>query len=123
MAGKTRQQQIEAMLAENPDDAELHYMLAMEHAGCGDDEGAVRCFRRLFAVAPDHAAAYHQAGRSLHRLGRPVEASEVLLQGIAAARKKNDDHAAAEMTELLNHLSDCFPEAPRWRPWFRARSV
>jgi Flp pilus assembly protein TadD len=106
MAGKTRQQQIEAMLVENPDDAELHYMLAMEHAGRGDDEGAVSCFRRLFEVAPDHAAAYHQAGRALHRLGRPDEAREVLLQGIAAARKKNDDHAAAEMTELLDHLSD-----------------
>jgi thioredoxin-like negative regulator of GroEL len=106
MAGKTRQHQIEAMLTENPDDAELHYMLAMEHAGQGDDEGAVRCFRSLFGVAPDHASGYHQAGRVLHRLGRPEEAREVLLQGIAAARKNNDDHAAAEMTELLNHLSD-----------------
>lgn len=106
MAGKTRQQQIEEMLDQDPDDAELHYMLAMEHAGRGDDEGAVRCFRRLFAVAPEHIAAYHQAGRALHRLGKIDEARDVLQRGIAAARKKNDDHAAGEMAELLTHLSD-----------------
>jgi len=106
MAAKNRQQQIEEMLAQDPDDAELHYMLAMEHAGRGDDEGAVLCFRRLFAVAPDHVAAYHQAGRSLHRLGRSDEAGDVLRQGIAVAHKKNDEHAAGEMAELLNHLAD-----------------
>ncbi len=104
MAGKTRQQQIEEMLAQDPNDAELHYMLAMEHAGRGDDEGAVSCFRRLIAVAPDHVAAYHQAGRALHRLGRVGEAREVLQQGIAVAGRKNDLHAAGEMSELLNHL-------------------
>src|SRR5947209_2768967 len=31
MSGTTRRQQIEAMLAESPDDAELRYFLAMEH--------------------------------------------------------------------------------------------
>jgi Flp pilus assembly protein TadD len=106
MAAKTRQQQIEEMLAQDPVDAELHYMLAMEHAGRGDDEGAVCCFRSLFAVAPDHVAAYHQAGRAMHRLGKIDEARDVLQQGIAVARKKNDDHAAGEMAELLTHLSD-----------------
>jgi Flp pilus assembly protein TadD len=106
MAGKTRQEQIEAMLSQDPEDAELHYMLAMEHASRGDDEGAVRCFRRLFSVAPDHPAAYHQAGRTLQRLGRIDEARDVLQRGIAAAQKKNDTHAAGEMSELLNSLSD-----------------
>jgi Flp pilus assembly protein TadD len=106
MAGKSRQQQIEEMLAQDPDDAELHYMLAMEHAACGDDEGAVRCFRELFRVAPDHVAAYHQAGRALHRLGQIDDARAVLKQGIAAAGKTKDEHAAAEMAELLNQLGD-----------------
>jgi Flp pilus assembly protein TadD len=106
MAGKTRQQQIEDMLAQDPNDAELHYMLAMEHAGRGDDEGAVACFRRLFTVAPDHVAAYHQAGRALLRLGRTDAARDVLQQGIAVARRKFDEHAAGEMAELLNHLLD-----------------
>ena len=106
MAGKTRQQQLEEMLAQDPNDAELQYMLAMEHAGRGDDAGAVACFRRLLAVAPDHVAAYHQAGRALHRLGRTDEAGDVLRQGIAVAGRKNDQHAAGEMTEYLNHLLD-----------------
>jgi Flp pilus assembly protein TadD len=106
MTAKSRKEQIEEMLVQDPDDAELHYMLAMEHAGRGDDEGAVRCFRKLFEVAPDLPTAYHQAGRALHRLGRIDEARDVLQKGIAAARNKNDDHAAGEMTELLSHLTD-----------------
>ena len=32
MTANRRQEQIEAMLAEEPNDPELHYMLAMEHA-------------------------------------------------------------------------------------------
>jgi len=106
MAGNSRQQQIEEMLAQDPNDAELHYMLAMEHAGRGDDDGAVRCFRRLLEVAPEHVPAHHQTGRALHRLGRLDEARDVLQRGISVARKKHDEHAAGEMSEFLAHLSD-----------------
>ena len=38
MARTPRMAQIEAMLAEDPDDAFLRYGLGMEHASAGDDE-------------------------------------------------------------------------------------
>ena len=101
---KTRKEQIEEMLAEQPNEAELHYMLAMEHAGAGDDAGAVRCFERLLAVAPDYPPAYHQAGRALHRLGRIAEARAMLERGIPIALRKGQEHAAGEMQELLHNL-------------------
>jgi Tfp pilus assembly protein PilF len=104
MSGKTRKEQIEAMLADEPNDPELRYALAMEYISAGDNEGAVRCFRELFAVATDYFPAYHQAGRSLQRLGRPDEARDVLRRGIAAAQKKGDLHAAGEMQELMAGL-------------------
>lgn len=101
---KSRKQQLEEMLETEPHDAELRYMLAMEHASGGDDEGAVRCFEELVAVAPDYPPAYHQAGRALTRLNRISEARTVLQKGIPVALKKGDTHAAGEMEELLNSL-------------------
>ena len=41
MAGKSRKEQLEEMLAEDPGDPFLHYGLAMEHASAGDDRAAV----------------------------------------------------------------------------------
>jgi len=100
----TRMQKIEDMLAEQPDDPELHYMLAMEHSSQGDDAGAVRCFEKLFVVAPDYTPAYHMAGRALQRLDRIGEARTVLQKGIPIALARNETHAAGEMQELLESL-------------------
>src|SRR5947209_3282241 len=99
MTAKTRKERLEEMLAEAPDDAELRYMLAMEHASGGDEEAAVRCFRELLARAPDYAPAYHQAGRALHRLGRIDEARATLQRGIPVALKAGNSHAASEMQD------------------------
>ncbi len=104
MSGKSRKELLEAMLAETPDDPELHYALAMEHASAGDDEQAVRCFRALLERSPNYAPAYHQAGRALHRLGRIADARETLQRGIPLALRQNNSHAAGEMQELLDNL-------------------
>ena len=104
MGSQTRREKIEAMLADDPNDPELHYMLAMEHVSQGDDAGAVRCFERLFTVAPTYPPAYHMAGQALARLGRIDEARTVLQKGIAIALSRNDSHAAGEMQALLESL-------------------
>ena len=49
MTAKSRREQIEEMLREEPNDPELGYMLAMEYASSGDDAGAVRWFQELMA--------------------------------------------------------------------------
>ena len=105
MSANTRRQKIEAMLAAEPDDAELRYMLGMEHASAGDDEGAVACFRTLLEKTPTYIPGYHQGGRALHRLGRLGEARDLLQRGIALAVQKSDQHAADEMRELLENLA------------------
>ncbi len=104
MTGEKRRQMLELMLAETPNDPELRYKLAMEHASAGDDEQAVRCFRELLERSPDYAPAYHQAGRALHRLGRIAEARAILERGIPIAFRQNNSHAAGEMQELLDNL-------------------
>lgn len=104
MSAPSRRQQLEAMLADTPDDAELRYMIAMEYVSAGDDAAAVRCFEELIKLTPDYPPAYHQAGRALQRLNRIADARAVLLKGIPIAQKSGDHHAVGEMQELLQYL-------------------
>lgn len=106
MSGKTRRQQLEEMLKDEPNDPELRYFLGMDHVSAGEQEEAVRCFRELFALAPDYVPAYLQAGQALVRLGRTGEAREVFRHGIAAAQRQNDRHARDEMQGMLADLGD-----------------
>lgn len=101
MSDKSRKQQIEEMLAEDPNDPFLRYGLAMEYVGAGQDEEAVRCFQELMRRTPDYVPGYMQAGRALLRLDRVEEAQAVFQAGIAAARQQGDLHAAEEMTGFL----------------------
>ena len=104
MAGKTRKEQIEAMLADDPNDPFLRYGLAMEYVSQGDDEQAVRCFRELIAVAGDYVPAFLVGGQALARLARPAEARELWGRGVQVARQKGDQHAADEMQGMLDNL-------------------
>jgi tetratricopeptide (TPR) repeat protein len=107
MANRSRKEQIEAMLAEDPNDPFLRYGLAMEHASAGDLEAAVRCFRELIERTPNYAPAYLQAGQALTRLDREAEARAMYRAGIAAARQNGDPaslHAAGEMEQFLDNL-------------------
>lgn len=99
-----RREKIEAMLRDEPNDAELRYMLAMEYASVGDDAGAVDRFRELIAVAPDYPPGYHMGARALSRLGRAPEAKAMLESGIPIAQRVGNFHAAGEMQELLSQL-------------------
>ena len=104
MADTMRMQQIQQMLAEDPNDPTLRYMLAMEYVSQGDDATAVRCFRELMDVAPDYVPAYMQAGQALVRLGQEAEARTIFERGIAAAQQKQDFHARDEMQAMLADL-------------------
>jgi hypothetical protein len=99
--------QIEAMLAEDPDDEFLRYGLAMEHASAGDDAACVEVLRDLIArtTAKPYIPAFLMAGQSLVRLDRIPEASAILRQGIEAAGNAGDIHAQGEMQGLLDSIS------------------
>jgi predicted Zn-dependent protease len=104
MAAKTpRQLQLEALLADDPNDPFLRYGFAMEYVSSGDDESAVGSLRELIAATP-YVPAYLQAGQALVRLDRIDEARGVLKAGIAAAAKQGDSHAEGEMRGLLESL-------------------
>jgi thioredoxin-like negative regulator of GroEL len=104
MAAKTRRQQLEEMIADDPSDALTRYFLAMDYAGAGENDEALRHFQEMFARTPDYVPAYLQAGQMLVRMGRPGEAADVFRGGIAVARRQNDEHAAGEMEAFLQQL-------------------
>ena len=106
MATTPRMAQIEAMLADDPEDAFLRYGLAMEYASAGDDAACVVVLHDLIArtAAEPYIPAFLQAGQALVRLDRIPEACDVLKQGIAAATKAGTPaalHAQSEMQGLL----------------------
>jgi Tfp pilus assembly protein PilF len=104
MANQSRKAQILEMLAANPADPELLYFLAMEHLSAGDTAAAVKSFQDVIGLAPDYVPAYVQLGQLLTRLEREDDARQIYRTGIAAARKKGDQHAAEEMAAFLDSL-------------------
>lgn len=104
MADNTRMQRIQEMLADDPSDTTLRYMLAMEFASQGDDEQAVATFREMFEATPDYVPAYMHCGKALVRLGRDTEARQAFERGIAVAQRVQDFHARDEMQGMLAEL-------------------
>ena len=104
MTSKTRKQQLEELLADDPNDAFLRYGLAMEYSSAGDDEGAIRTLRQMIADKLDYVPAYQQAGQIFMRLDRLDEAREAFQQGIALAKRVGNEHAAGEMEGFLDTL-------------------
>lgn len=104
MSKKSRKEQIEELLALDPEDAFLRYGLAMEYVSAEQDEEAVRTFLDLLKRDGDYVPAYLHVGKALVRLGRDEEAKGLLQTGIAVAQRKRDDHAAGEMAGFLAQI-------------------
>lgn len=100
----SRRQKLEAFLATHPDDAFAQYGLALECANLGDNDAAISQFNALLAQHPDYVTGYFQLGQLFARLMRPADARRVLTDGIAAAARTGDQHAAAEMSAALAEL-------------------
>ena len=101
MAESPRLQQLQQMLADEPADPFLRYALAMEQCSLGDNQAAAGTFMELVKTTPDYVPTYLMLAQTLQKLGREPEAAQVLKQGISAAEKSGDLHAAGELQGLL----------------------
>jgi tetratricopeptide (TPR) repeat protein len=93
----------------DPTNAFARYGLAMEHAAQGKPEAALTEFSTLIAYSPDYVPAYQMSAQTLLKLGRSEDAAAQLQQGIAAAGRTGNSHAAGEMQAML----DDFPGLPK----------
>ena len=106
MSAGSRREKVEAMLANDPQDTMLRYMLAMELDKAEEHERSLELFDGLMADEPPHVPAFLMAGQQLLKLNRLDEARTALRTGISAARTQGDSHAAGEMAEFLTQLGN-----------------
>ena len=106
MAKSPRMEQLESLLAADPNDPFLRYGLAMEHISQGDDSTAVAQLRELIGLTQPkpYIPAYLMAGQALIRMNEEQEAATMLREGIEAARQAGEVHAQGEMEGFLATL-------------------
>lgn len=102
----SRREKIESMLADEPHDVFLRYSLAMEQDKAGEHEESLSTLVELTREEPPYVPAFFMMGQQLARLERLADARSVLRDGIDAARRQGDTHAAGEMSEFLTSLGD-----------------
>lgn len=100
----SRREQLEVMLAKDPNDTFLRYALAMELESASEFDASIGMFRGLMQDSPPYVPAFFMLGQLLARINRVEETRTVLGEGIEQAREQNDNHAAGEMSEFLASL-------------------
>lgn len=100
----SRKEQIIDMLKSEPDDVFLRYSLAMELEKEASNEESLALFAELMKSDPPHIPSFFRTAQQLSALDRNEDAVPVLKEGIAAAQKQNDSHAAMEMSGFLEMI-------------------
>jgi predicted Zn-dependent protease len=93
------------ILTADPTNAFARYGLAMEHNTQGNTALALSEFATLIQHNPDYVPAYQMSAQTLAKLGRAIEAITRLKEGLTAAQRTNNAHAASEMQALLDDLA------------------
>jgi Tfp pilus assembly protein PilF len=89
------------MLAREPNDTFLLYGIALEHKKVGDFPAAIEHLNRVIQIDPNYFYAYHQRGLTYEQQGDLESAKKSYRDGIAAATKQGDAHAAEEIRAAL----------------------
>ena len=92
------------ILALDPKNSLARFGMAMELAGRGDTEEALKEFALLLANDPDYTAGYFMSAQTLANAERNSEAVERLKAGIASATRTGNRHALSEMQAMLDVL-------------------
>jgi len=96
----SRLDQLETLHAADPDDADVPYMIGLEHAKADDPQEAVHWLDRCLALAPSYHYAYFQKAKMLSELGEDDDALAALDAGITRAAADGAAKALGELQEL-----------------------
>lgn len=97
-------EQLQKLLAADPNDAFTLYAIAQEHGKLGDFVRAVEFYDRSIKVAPDDGYTYFHKARALGAMGRTGEQVAALKAGMEAARRSGDGKAAGELQGALDEI-------------------
>ena len=90
----------------DPHDADVLYMIALEHTKAQRYEDAVAWLDRTLAQAPGYHYAYFQQAKAYEELGRHDRAKDTLVRGIRRAQEDGNGKAVGELTGLLESLEE-----------------
>jgi Flp pilus assembly protein TadD len=94
---------LQKMIERAPDDARLHFGLALELEKIQRWDDAVTHLRRYLELSADEGNAWGRLGHSLRQLGRDDEARDAYTRGIETARTHGHPSMAAEFEEILEN--------------------
>lgn len=100
----SRLEAVKALVAQDPANSRVRFMLCMEHLGAQDWSAAVAELSELIQRDPAYLAAYFQAGRVSEQLGQEDQARDFYRRGIDAARAAGDTHTLSELQAALDIL-------------------
>lgn len=96
--------ELEKLVAQFPDKPFPRYGLAMEYKKANRWDEALTHFRKAIELDGDYTAAYYHAGMACEGAGRKDEAIAFYRDGLAAAQRIGNAHAAGELGEALRLL-------------------
>ena len=102
----TRLEQLQQMLAQEPNDEFLQYAISLEYFSVGNFTKALECFKIILNTKPDYLAAYYQTGKCYEELKQIEEAKNIYNRGIELAQKQNKNKTFNELREALFLLED-----------------
>lgn len=100
----SRLEQLQSLLAKEPEDAFLNFGLAMELGKTQRYPESLAQFEKTIALDPNYIAAYFQKAKTMLAMGEDDAAKAELRRGIAQAAACGEHHAKGEMEELLGTL-------------------
>jgi len=101
----TRIQQLEKILALDPDDPMTHFGLGKAYGDEQQWEQAAAAYRRAIELKPDYTAAFQGLGDALGAQGLTDELRTSLEAGIAVGTKNGDHIPTEKMKARLHRLN------------------
>jgi len=100
-----RIQQLELMIAEDPDDSFLRFALAKEWSNRGAFQEAIQVFESLLLKDPEYVGCYYHYAKCLEEIEDFISAEKIYKKGIEMADYLKDFHAKAELQNALTNMS------------------
>ena len=105
--------QFRKMANDDPDNELGHFRLGQLLMEAGQQEEAVKSFRRTLELSPQFSKVYQLLAKALIDLGRRDEAATVLTEGVAIADERGDNMPRDEMAKMLAQLGKPVPAAKK----------
>lgn len=102
----TRLSQLEALLADDPNDVFVHYAIALEYFKLGQSAEAIDLLKKLIESDASYVPAYFKLAQWLSEMDAIDEAKTFLEAGVEQALIQGDTKAIQEMRELLLFIDD-----------------